>query len=93
MTIGKATIDKVKRLQSLWDEAKKIEEELMAQFGEYFECGCIDYFTVVDEPSGDYQQDGEYCLQYTGYIEDSGSGTYYYPSENPREYLAISYSF
>lgn len=93
MTVSKETIEKAKRLVSLKDEAEKIEAELRVELGPYFDGCFIEGFFVADEPEGSHQQDGEYCNQYTGYTEDTGDGTYYYPSENPKEYLAVMYSF
>lgn len=93
MTVSKQTAEKVKRLMDLYEEVVQIETELRKQFGEYCDGCCIDGFSIADEPQGDHQQDGEYCNQWTGYIEDSGNGVYYYPIENTQEYLAISYSF
>lgn len=93
MKVSNEAIEKVKRYRSLIDEVERIRAELLKEFGDYFDGVYIEDFFVVDEPQGEHQQDGEYCDQYTGYSEDSGSGVYYYPSENIKEYLAISYTF
>ncbi|MBS5114144.1 MAG: hypothetical protein KHY88_00325 [Erysipelotrichaceae bacterium] len=37
---------------------------------------------IVDEPSGDEQDNGEYCEQYVGYLGDDFSGHYYFPLDN-----------
>ena len=71
-----------------------VETRLVSVFdSDFFSDFSAEDFFVVDEPQGEHQQDGEYCDQYTGYSEDSGSGVYYCPSENIKEYLAISYTF
>lgn len=47
---------------------------------------------IVDEPSGDEQNDGEYCDQHTvGWCEDSFAGKYYHPIEGSPQYLGYSY--
>jgi hypothetical protein len=93
MTISKEIAKKVERLNKIEAEAEKLRAELHKEFGEHFDgCYINDYF-IENEPCGDEQGDGEYCNQYTGYICDSGSGTYYYPIENSKKYLAITYEF
>ena len=93
MTVSKETMKKVKRLNKLEEEAASIRKELLAEFGDYFDGCFIEGFFIEDEPCGDDQGDGEWCNQYTGYICDSGDGTYYYPIEHSKKYLAVSYSF
>lgn len=93
MEINKETMKKVKRLNKIEEEARRIREELFAEFGDDFDGCYIEDFSIRDEPCGDNQGDGEYCDQWTGYSVDSGSGVYYYPIEGKKKYLAISYSF
>lgn len=93
MTVSKETMEKVKRLVRLEKEADDIREELLAEFGEYFDGCYIEGFSIRDEPCGDDQGKGEYCDQWTGYSMDSGSGVYYYPIEGSNKYLAVNYCF
>lgn len=93
MTVSKETMKKVQRLNKLDAEANSIRKELLAEFGYRFDGCFIEDFNIEDEPCGDEQGDGEWCDQYTGYICDSGDGTYYYPIEKSKKYLAVSYSF
>lgn len=93
MTINKETIAKVKRLNKIEEEAEQLRAELHKEFAPYFDGCYIEGYRIDDEPAGDYQQDGEYCDQWTGYTEDTGDGVYYYPIEKSKKYLGISYSF
>ena len=52
----------------------------------------IDDIFITDEPHGQLQNEDEYCDQWTGYCEDSFSGTYYHPIEGTDKYLAFGYS-
>lgn len=46
---------------------------------------------ITKEYSGEFQQDGQYCLQSAvGESSDSYTGTYYFPTTDGR-YLAVSY--
>lgn len=47
---------------------------------------------VTDEISGEEQDDGEYCDQ-SMFGEDTGSGIYYYQTEQEGIYIACYYSF
>lgn len=93
MTVSKETMKKVKRLNKIEEEAQRIRKELFAEFGDDFDGCYIEGFSILDEPCGDDQGDGEYCNQWTGYSEDSGSGVYYYPIEGSKKYLAVGYCF
>lgn len=93
MKISKEIMMKVKRFEKIEAEAAKIREELLKEFADYCDGCFIEGFSIADEPHGDDQGDGEYCDQWTGYMEDSGSGVYYYPIENSKKYLAILYTF
>lgn len=50
----------------------------------------FDSIRIVDEPSGDKQDNGEYCDQSVGYCGDDFYGYYYIPLDN-RQYLCIYY--
>ena len=53
----------------------------------------IDEVFIVDEPTGNEQNDGEYCDQYSvGWCEDSFVGNYYHPIEDSPLYLGYSYN-
>lgn len=93
MTVSKETATKVEQLLQLEKEANNIREELLAEFGEYFDGCYIEGFFVSDWSVGEDQGEGEYCDQWTGYSEDSGSGVYYYPIEGSNKYLAVNYCF
>lgn len=93
MTVSKETMQKVKRLNKLEEELASIRKELLDEFGAYFDGCYIEDFSIADEPCGDEQGDGEWCNQFTGYSCDSGDGTYYYPIEKSKKYIAIGYSF
>lgn len=45
---------------------------------------------IADEPSGEYQDDGEYCDQ-SCLGEDWYTGTYYYRIEESDKYVAYTY--
>lgn len=94
MTVSKETMSKVKRLNKLAEEAKKIRMELIEEFKDAFDGCYMEEFFIVDEPCGDAQGEGEYCSQGCyGYSSDSGCGTYYYPIDHSKKYLAITYEF
>lgn len=93
MKIRNEIMTKVNRLKEIQAEEEQICSELVAEFKSSFDGCYIEDFSIVDEPSGEDDGDGQYCDQWTGYFPDSGSGTYYYPIENSTKYLAISYTF
>lgn len=93
MTVSKETAKKVKRLQKIEEERKRLLEELFAEFKDAFDGCYIEGYDIEDEACGDDQGEGEYCDQWTGYSSDTGSGVYYYPIEGSRKYLAITYNF
>lgn len=96
MKVNKEIVKKVKRLNKLEEEAKAIRKELHEHFEPYMD-GVVyfgEMYRIADEPCGEHQGEGEYCSQGTyGYSEDSGYGTYYYPTEGSKKYVAISYEF
>ena len=93
MTVSKEIAKKVERLNKIEAEAGKLRAELQKELGAHFDGCYINGYCIEDEPSGDEQGDGEYCNQYTGYICDSGSGTYFFPIEDSKKYLAVQYDF
>lgn len=53
----------------------------------------IDEIFLADEPTGQKQDDGEYCDQTTlAWSEDSFEGTYYHQIEGSSKYLGYGYS-
>ena len=69
---------KIQLKLKLDEEISKWIEENLDTEGLYF--GSM---KIVDEPSGDEQDEGEYCDQSKiGWSEDSFCGYYYYPLDN-----------
>ena len=93
MKVYKEIVKKVKRLNKIEKEMEAIRKELHEFFGDYMDGVYFGDYSIADEPSGDAQDEGEYCNQGTGYSEDSGNGVYYYPIEGSKKYVAISYDF
>ena len=93
MTVSKEIAKKVERLNEIEKEWGELLAELHKEFGERLDGGYLNGYYIADEPRGEEQGDGEYCDQYTGYICDSGSGTYFFPIEDSEKYLAVEYSF
>ena len=94
MKASKETMKKVARLKKIEEEAMRIRSELLAEFGRAFDGCFIEGFDIADEPCGDDQGEGEYCSQGCyGESSDSGFGTYYFPIEHSRKYIAIDYNF
>ena len=93
MKINKEIVKKVIRLNKIEKEMESIRNELHEFFGNYMRGAYINDYNIVSEPSGDVQDEGEYCDQWTGYSEDSGSGVYYYQIEDSKKFVAITYDF
>lgn len=93
MTIDKELAKKIRKMVNAKNLYENLYEQITKQFREDFDGCYIGEFYIVDEPDGEYQGEGEYCNQCTGYFEDSGSGTYYYPIEGSKKYVAITYAF
>ena len=93
MKVSKEIAKKVERLNEIEAEAGKLHAELRKELGDYFDGCYINGYCIADQPCGDEQHDGEYCEQYTGYFCDSGSGTYFFPIEDSKKYLAVQYDF
>lgn len=80
-------------LKNLSEEDK---EFLTVQIDELYEGFFEDVYTgnitIVEEPTGKHQGEGQYCNQHSvGWTGDSFEGVYYFPIEDGR-YLAIEYS-
>lgn len=95
MTIPKEIVEKMEQVNSLMAEIDKWLDENIetdgsrhnhrrAFSGEYYH---DDYYEFDDEPSGEPQEDGEYCNQSTGISGDSFYGIYYYPTEKGNYFL------
>ena len=76
--------------------SKEDKEFLIAQIDKLYEGFFEDVYTgkitIVEEPTGEHQGEGQYCNQHSiGWTGDSFEGVYYFPIEDGR-YLAIEYS-
>lgn len=49
-------------------------------------------FCIAEKPEGEYQGNGEFCLQYAGFNENEYIGTYFYPIDSSRCYVAVNYT-
>ena len=90
MTIPKEIVEKMEQVNSLMAEIDKWLDENIETDGsrhnhrrvfsnEYYH---DDHYEFSDEPSGEPQEDGEYCNQSSyGESGDTFYGTYYYPTE------------
>lgn len=84
--IPKEIREKIENKLKLDEEIRKWTSENLYVDGFYFES-----MKIVDEPSGEEQDNGEYCDQSTfGYSEDSFYGYYYSPLDNGK-YLCFYY--
>lgn len=89
MKVPKEIADKVKIYQEGQKAFEEVVEWLRATTDDYV---FIEDVFIVDEPTGDEQNDGEYCDQYAvGCCEDSYAGNYYHPIEGSPQYLGYSY--
>lgn len=86
-----AKIKKCKALEkeynSLWEEIRSTITRLDEQNADV----CIEDFYISDRAAGQAQGDGEFCDQWSGYIEDDYEGVYYYPIEGSEKYVAVKY--
>lgn len=99
MTIPKEIVDKMKQVNSLMDEIDKWLDENIDldgskhnyrrwMTGEYKN---QEWYQFTDKASGEEQNDGEYCDQWSvGESGDSFEGYYYYPTEDG-EYFYFQY--
>lgn len=95
MKISKDLVCKVERYSELEEECHSLYEEIgstLTRLDEQNADVCIDDFYITDSPSGEPQGEGEYCDQWSGYIEDDYQGVYYYPLEGSGKYLAVKYT-
>ena len=84
--IPKEIREKIENKLKLDEEIRKWTCENLDVDGLYF-----DRMEIVDEPSGEEQDNGEFCDQSTfGYSEDSFYGYYYFPLDNGK-YLCFYY--
>lgn len=81
-----------KEIREKIEQKLKLDEEISqwAQNNIDVEGLFFESMKIVDEPSGDEQDEGEYCDQSLGYFEDSYYGYYYYPLDNGK-YLCFYY--
>lgn len=82
-----------KEIREKIEQKLKLDEEISqwAQNNIDVEGYFFESMKIVDEPSGDEQDEGEYCDQGCfGYSEDSYYGYYYYPLDNGK-YLCFYY--
>lgn len=84
--IPKEIREKIENKLKLDEEIRKWTSENLYVDGFYFES-----MKIVDEPSGEEQDNGEFCDQSTfEYSEDSFYGYYYFPLDNGK-YLCFYY--
>ena len=91
--VTKEIAEKVKQYEEARDAVDRLSVELSHVFVDVDDEweGCyMKRFFLVSAPKGEMQNDGEYCNQLQGYLEDDFWGTYYYPTEDGR-YVAIAY--
>ena len=89
MTIPKEIVNKMKKANELLKEVNTWLNENADMDGTQYQESAweSDYYKFTDKPTGKEQDDGEYCEQHQGYIEDSFYGIYYYPTENGDYFL------
>lgn len=80
--------NQIKELMNKLEDCKKV-------FTDWEEANCdagvwIGDLFIVDKPTGEKQDDGEYCNQ-TCHGEDWFTGTYYYQIEDSEKYVAYTY--
>lgn len=95
MRIPKAIAKKVRRHARLLNEVNKLHEELSEYFNAIDDGVWYDDFYIVNAYKAklaDTQGDNEFCHQVMEF-EDSGYGTYYYPIENSKKFVAVDYHF
>ncbi len=86
MKIPKEYGDKVKRYIALHEESEKLFEEVSEWLNEYSaDCVYINSLFITTAPTGQLQNDDEYCDQWAGYCEDDFSGNYYHQIEGSEE--------
>ena len=94
MKVTKELADKIRMFNKLQNQTNSLFEEITEELIRVSPVNadvCITGFDVYSEPAGEDQGDGEYCDQYSGFIEDDYNGTYFYPIEDSDEYVGMSY--
>lgn len=90
MKVSKEIAEKVKRYEKLKKESKKLLEEIRKYFEEELDAeGFIEPF-ITEEPTGDLQNEDEYCDQAQVY-EDSFEGNYYHMVEGSNKYIGYTF--
>ena len=89
MTIPKDIVEKMKIVNALINEVNTWLNENADMEGSRYQRSAweSDYYEFTDKPTGTEVEDGEYCEQHQGYIEDMFYGIYYYPTENGDYFL------
>lgn len=90
MKVSKEIAEKVERYQKLQSKADKLYEEIEEYFTERM--GAEGFMTpfILDTPTGEQQDDDEYCDQVT-VGEDWYRGTYYHQIEGSEKYVGYTY--
>lgn len=92
MKAPKEFIQKIEKLKALEKESEALRKEITDWITENGGHDCfITDIDLCDEPQGEWRDDGEWCNQWTGYLGDDFSGTYYHQIEDSDLYLAYSY--
>lgn len=90
MTIPKEIVEKMEQVNALMLEVDKWLYENANMEGSRHNCSEFitgnfkhtNHYSFTSEPSGEEQNDGEYCDQWSvGESGDSFNGMYYYPTE------------
>lgn len=89
--IPKEIREKIEYKLKLDEEIRKWTSENLSSENLYVEGFYFESMKIVDEPSGEEQDNGEYCDQSRfEYSEDSFYGYYYFPLDNGK-YLCFYY--
>ncbi|WP_053358774.1 hypothetical protein [Clostridium sp. IODB-O3] len=91
MKCSKEIAKKVEEYQKHQEEADKLYEEISEYFTSKLDAEGFNVPFIADKPSGDLQNDDEYCDQRNPY-EDYYEGEYYHQIEGSDKYVGYSYS-
>ena len=94
MKIPKEYGEKVKRCLVLQAEAQSLYWEVINWLKEYGRADgvYVDEIFLTDTPTGDLQDEDEYCDQWWGICGDDLNGYYYHQIEGSNEYVGYAYS-
>lgn len=85
---------KLTKLRILNEEAQKLREVVLQKINELDpenkRC-VIREICITDEPHGQEQFNGEWCLQHNGVEDGTYIGTYFYPIQESPYFVAMNY--